>query len=189
MESPVRDHRSLRRKVLLPAHLQFHTQLQQEHKLFLTIFSKSNLNQATWNTCPRYSISISISVLCPFLCLFQSLMFPRCQRLRAPLTAPSPLMKCGLDRRAQCESSSNPRGGIDQKMEFISCDFTYSFRRHLPPSLRSESEVITENLSPTLQWSAVQRWDRREVFFCRLSAGWYGEKKVRWGFVCICAFV
>lgn len=66
-------------KILQLAHLQFHTQLLRECKLSNNI----SWRNVSWNTCPQYSISISLSLLYQFLSSFRfyRVLFPGCQRL------------------------------------------------------------------------------------------------------------
>lgn len=67
VEVPFWDHLSLHWKVVLLAHLQFHTQLQQECQL-LTIFPRGIwARQLETLKTPHYAISISVSLLHPYL--------------------------------------------------------------------------------------------------------------------------
>lgn len=80
-ENQFRSCWSVHWKILQLAHLQFHTQLLRECKLSNNI----SWRNVSWNTCPQYSISISLSLLYQFLSSFRfyRVLFPGCQRLLA----------------------------------------------------------------------------------------------------------
>lgn len=116
-------------------------------------------------------------------CLFQChpLLFSECQRLRAPLRALSPALKCGPSRRTQCESSSNPCGRIHRKKEFISCGFNFFILPPLSsfPPLWIESQHREPELPPCSDF-LHSNGTGEEHFLQTQGAGWCREKGGGW---------
>lgn len=139
-------------KILQLAHLQFHTQLLRECKLSNNI----SWRNVSWNTCPQYSISISLSLLYQFLSSFRfySVLFPGCQRLLGLFNPNHP----ATDNNHEMSPTLSGwfwkffQSLLQEWMIFYNC--SYALWHKLPPSLHSTQ---TESHLPVIGWITVSK--------------------------------